>query len=48
MEVFWGRPRDEEELVQVPVALHGRRVAECQPLSHLTSRVGGLDAALQV
>ena len=41
-----GRPREDEELVQVPVALHGGRVLESQPLSHHASCVGGLDAVL--
>ena len=41
-----GRPREEEELVQVPVALHGGRVADCRPLSHHASFVSGLDAVL--
>ena len=45
--VLRGRPREEEELVQVPVALRGGRVVECQPLLHHASRVCGLDAALQ-
>ena len=39
--------REEEELVQVPVALRGGLVVECQPLFHHASRVCGLDTALQ-
>ena len=41
-----GRLREEEELVQVPVALRRGWVAEGQPLPHNASCVGGLDAAL--
>ena len=44
--VLWGRPREEEELLQVPVALRNGRVAEFQPLSNHAFCVGGLDAAL--
>ena len=44
--VLGARPREEEELVQVPVALRGGRVADCQPLSQHTSCVGGPDAVL--
>ena len=42
-----GRLREEDKLVQVPVALRGRRVVECQPLSHHASRVCGANTALQ-
>ena len=42
-----GRPGEEEELVQVPVALPAGRTVECQPLFHHASRLCGLDAALQ-
>ena len=42
-----GRLREEEELVQVPVALRGGQVSKCQPLSQHALCVCGLDAALQ-
>ena len=45
--VLRGCPREDEELVQVPVALPGGLVVECQPLSHHASRVCGLDGAPQ-
>ena len=38
-------PQEGEDLVQVPMALRGGRVAECQPLSQHDSRVGGRDGA---
>ena len=47
LPVLRRRPGEEEELVQVPVALRGGRIVECQPLFHHASRVCGLDAALQ-
>ena len=42
-----GRLREEEESVQVAVALRGGLVVECQPLSNHASRMCGHDAALQ-
>ena len=45
--VFGARLREEEELVQVPVALCRGRVAEGQPLLQHTSYAGGVNAALQ-
>ena len=45
--VLRGRLREDEELVQLPVALRGGQVLECQPLFHHASHVCGLDTALQ-
>ena len=44
--VLGGRLREEEELVQLPVALRGRWVAGSPPLSHHASHVGALNAVL--
>ena len=44
--VFRARPQGEEELVQVPVAVLGERVAEGQPRFHHANFVIALDAAL--